>query len=156
MSPDYGIVAGFTHATSVTYTDRKGATKATIVASSSYQAGQAAESIGAMKRVIIHVRPRFVGGMTTWSFYVKRTRPAAGGITFDSSEIAIQRLDGTDAPTVAKDLVAADIVGSNSGAVGVDFISENFLGCGGTVTLMVKGNQAAANGDSFYATMELA
>ncbi len=155
MSPDLGIVAGFSHNTSGSYTDRKGATKATILATTSYQAGQATENVGALRRVIVHAKPRFAGGMTTWTFYLRRTRPASGGVTFDPSEIAIQRLDGTDAPTVAKALVAADIVGSDGGAAGIDFISENFLGCGGGVVLMVKGNQAPLSGDSFYATMEV-
>lgn len=150
-----GIVAGFAASTATTYVDGGGRTVAAIAATSSYQAGQFAPSVGVDDRLLFTVHAAFTGGMTTWTFYARLNYVDPQGNSFwKPAEIAIQRADGSDLPGIAKALTSAAFTGADGAACDVAFVTTNAFASCGTLEIMVKGNQAALTTDAFYLTVE--
>lgn len=151
MTPkDLGIIAAFSESTSNTTVNIGGNTVADKVAgNNAYVVGQVSPGVGRGDRLVFAVHAAFAGGMTTWTFYLRANYTDANNNFWRPGEIAIQRLDGSDSPGVAKALTSAAFTGTNGAACDVWYVTTNAFTFNGPVDIMVKGNQAAAAGDLF-------
>lgn len=151
MTPkDLGIVAAFSESTNNATINIQGATVADKVAgNNAYVIGQVSPGVGRGDRLVFAVHAAFVGGMATWTFYARANYADGNNAFWKPAEIAIQRIDGSDSPGVAKALVAVNFTGTNGSACDVAFVTTNDFAYNGALDIMVKGNQAAASGDLF-------
>ncbi len=145
---DRGIVAGFAHATSVTYVNKDGTTTACKVATTSYQAGQELAYTGRNERLLITVKAVFAS-VTVWTLYARLNRYDVNNpATWLPTEIMLARLDGKASEAIENTVAIADVTaaGADGGDCGVAFTTSSAL-LSGNLEFLVKADQAPAAGD---------